>query len=148
MSDAHQENTDHFCECVIASDQTQALKPKCEILDELKRRGYPEDDVFAVKLALEEAITNAVRHGNESDPAKTVTIKWSINDDRVIVVVRDEGPGFVPDQIPDPTHPERLCLPCGRGILLIKAYMDQVEYRDNGREVLFIKTRKSSAGAP
>ena len=58
-----------------------------------------------------------------------------------MIVIRDEGNGFAPEEVPDPTAPERIPLPSGRGIMLMRTYMDEVSYRDNGREVRVVKRR-------
>ena len=104
--------------------------------------GSGEEAIFAIKLTLEEAVTNSIKHGNKCDPNKKVTVRYFVDERQVVVFVRDEGPGFNPEAVPDPTSPDRLSLPNGRGILLMRAYMDGVEYRENGREICFLK-RKS-----
>lgn len=131
-----------FKVCVIRSDARQVSLPKRAIDRELEQHHFADDAVFAVRLALEEALTNAVRHGNMNDPSKTITVRYSVNDERAVIIVRDEGCGFVPENVPDPTTPERLRVPNGRGLMLIRSYMDEVEYRDQGRELRVVK-RKS-----
>ena len=90
-------------------------------------------------FALEEAMTNAVRHGNGGDASKRVVVRYAVSPEMCVICVRDEGTGFEPAKIPDPTAPDRLSLPCGRGIMLIRAYMTDVEYRASGREVRMVK---------
>ena len=126
---------------VIKSDQREAEKPKQAILRQLKRCRFSEEAMFAVKLALEEALANAVKHGNKRDVAKQITIRYAVTSEKAVIIIRDEGQGFTPDAIPDPTAPERLPLPTGRGIMLMRAYMDEVAYRDQGREVYLMKRR-------
>jgi serine/threonine-protein kinase RsbW len=128
---------------VVRSDLRSIGEPKEAILTELERHGYPDGDVFALKLALEEALTNAVKHGNANDPAKQVKVQYSVDDERAIVIVSDQGPGFMPEDVPDCTCAERLPVPNGRGIMLMKAYMDKICYRDKGREVYFMKRRSA-----
>ncbi|HRX83966.1 MAG TPA: ATP-binding protein [Phycisphaerae bacterium] len=135
--DPHNEATYRVIE--IPSTLADAKKPEVHILAEVERCGYDEDSSFAIKLALEEAMTNAVRHGNSGDATKHVTVRYAVTPEMCVICVRDEGPGFVPGEIPDPTAPDRLSLPCGRGIMLMKAYMTDVEYRANGREVRMVK---------
>ena len=144
MTAVDPDNEATFYECVIKSDLRETCVPKQTIIAELERCRYSEDAVFAVKLALEEALTNAVKHGNRNDASKSVTIRYAVNTDKAVVVVRDEGGGFLPDDIPDCTSPDRLPLPNGRGIMLIRAYTDEVCYRDHGREVYFVKRRATS----
>ncbi len=139
------DNEATFCECVVGSDLRETCAPKQTILTELQRCGYAEDAVFAMKLALEEALTNAVKHGNRSDPAKKVIVRYAVSPEKAVVIVRDEGGGFLPEDVPDCTSPDRLPMPNGRGIMLMRAYMDEVCYRDQGREVYFVKRRAASA---
>ena len=132
---------------VIPSEPGAASTARETILSEVKRQQFPEEDTFAIKLALEEALANAIKHGNQNDPARKVTVRYAVTPQQVIIIVRDEGPGFAPDNIPDCTAPERLPLPDGRGIMLIRSYMDEVCYRDNGREVYLMKRRGSGSGS-
>ncbi len=126
---------------VVKNDLRSIIPPKEAILAELDRHDYAEPDVFAIKLALEEALTNAVKHGNANDPNKQVTVRYLVTPEKAIVIVRDEGSGFYPEEVPDCTCTERLPVPNGRGIMLMKVYMDKICYRDKGREVYFMKRR-------
>lgn len=144
MNDVDPNKDSRFCICRIPSDLSQTCVPREKILQEMQKYGYDEEAIFAVKLALEEALANAIRHGNRKDPDKPVTVRYCVSAERAVIIVRDEGEGFSPDEVPDPTRPERLSVPSGRGVLLIRAYMDEVEYRDCGREVWFIKNRHGS----
>jgi len=141
MNDVDPNKDSRFCTCKIPSDLSQTCVPREEILQEMQKHGYDEETVFAVKLALEEALANAIRHGNRKDPDKPVTVRYCVSAERAVIIVRDEGDGFSPDEVPDPTRPERLSVPSGRGVMLIRAYMDEVESRASGREVWFIKYR-------
>jgi len=105
----------------------------------VKGAGYCADAVFAVKLALEEALINAVKHGNRDDPAKTVTIEYDVDAREVRIAVTDEGEGFRPADVPDPTADENLECPTGRGIMLMRAYMDRVDYNRQGNSVRMVK---------
>jgi len=134
-----------FCVCVVPSDLHEITLPKQAILSQLDRFQYAEEAKFGIKLALEEALTNAVKHGNRNDPGKKVTVRYAVTSEQMVVVVRDEGGGFLPDTVPDCLSPDRLPVPNGRGILLMKAYMDEVCYRDKGREVYFMKRRCSAS---
>lgn len=142
MSEANSNNETAFETCVVPSALREIEAPKRRILDTVQRQGYQESDIFAIQLALEEALTNAVKHGNCCDPDKTVTIRFRVTPERAVIIVRDEGPGFEPETVPDPTHPDRLPLPNGRGIMLLRAYMDEIEYRDHGRELYMVKRRR------
>lgn len=90
----------------------------------------------AIDLALREAVVNAVVHGNRLDPATKVQVEcYELPGRQVMLVVRDEGPGFDPNQIEDPTKPENLERATGRGIFLIRQFMDEVDFGDGGREI-------------
>ena len=111
------------------------------VIADLEAAGYPEKCRFAVKLALDEAMANAVRHGNHSDPEQTVTTTWEVHDDRVEIHVEDCGCGFEPDELPDPTAPENIARPHGRGVMLMKAYMTEVSFNEAGNVVTLMKRR-------
>ncbi|MFZ9914283.1 MAG: ATP-binding protein, partial [Phycisphaerales bacterium] len=78
------------------------------------------------------AVVNAFRHANKLDPAKGVFFRTQIDGQAAVSEVEDQGPGFDPETIPDPTHDDNLEIPSGRGVMLIKAYMTEVEYRAPG----------------
>ena len=141
MTRVDPDNESTFHVCVIKSDQRKTQVPKDLIFEDLKQHRYGESAVFAIKLALEEALTNAVKHGNGGDPSKKITVRYAVNGNKAVIAIRDEGAGFDPDQLPDPTCPERVSLSCGRGVMLIRAYMDEVEYREGGTEIFFVKRR-------
>jgi len=142
--DPYNESTYNVIE--IPSTLADAKKPEVHILAEVERCGYDEDASFAIKLALEEAMTNAVRHGNCGDATKRIIVRYAVTPEMCVICVRDEGPGFRPKDIPDPTAPDRLSLPSGRGIMLMKAYMNDVEYRCDGREVRMVKRNPKFRG--
>jgi len=109
------------------------------VMEALERRGCNEEVLFAVRLALEEAIVNAIRHGNKSDPNKKIYVSYLIEDARITISVEDEGPGFDLDSVPDPTAEENLEADHGRGILLMRVYMDEVVYNEKGNKVTLTK---------
>ena len=141
MTEVDPSNEATFHVCVINADHKATNVPKQAILTELKRCRFSEDATFGIKLALEEALTNAIKHGNLCDPSRKVTVRFGITPEKAVIIVRDEGCGFIPEDIPDPTTPDRLPVPSGRGIMLMRAYMDEVIFRDRGREVYFMKRR-------
>jgi len=102
-------------------------------LDELGcLNGHREE----VDLSLREALVNAVKHGNQSVLAKRVELDcYQQLDGSILLVVRDEGPGFNPNQVPDPTHPDNIFRGSGRGILMIRNFMDDVQFERGGREI-------------
>lgn len=111
----------------------------------LSRFAYSDAAMFAIRLSLEEAMINGFRHGNLDDPTKTVEIRWRIDSEGANFHVIDEGEGFDPESVPDPTLDENLEIPSGRGLMLIRAYMTDARYHDPGNhlEMNFKKGEKS-----
>jgi serine/threonine-protein kinase RsbW len=128
---------------VIPSDLEAARRLQEEI-EALVRTAFEEHEAFAIKMAVEEALVNAIKHGNQMDPEKSVRVAYTLGTDRFDVRITDEGPGFNPDDVPDPTAPENLERPCGRGLLLIRYYMTDVSFLDNGRTIAMHKQRNAS----
>ena len=110
-----------------------------EILPQLKANRFSEESIFAVHLALEEAFTNAVRHGNKMDVGREVKIAYLVAPDRVEVSVTDNGEGFDPESVPDPRFGDNLYKPEGRGLFLMRSYMDEVVFNERGNSVRMIK---------
>jgi serine/threonine-protein kinase RsbW len=102
------------------------------VADQLAELGWEYGDLFAVRMALEESISNAIRHGNKEDPAKRVHVDCRLSGERFWSKIVDEGPGFNPSAVPDCCAPDRLEVPGGRGLALIKAYMTSVQYNECG----------------
>jgi len=107
----------------------------------LQVHDFGDSDLFAVKLAVEEALVNAIKHGNQLDPTKTVEVRYTIDAAVFEICIRDEGPGFDPGDLPDPTADDFLERPCGRGVMLIKCFMTQVDYVGRGNEVVMRKEK-------
>lgn len=126
-------------ELVIPSQLPAAKKLERAVLAELEGQHFPEACRFATKLALEEAITNAIRHGNRNDPEKHITLRFRVTPQEAEIWVADEGDGFDPGRVPDPTLDENINKPNGRGIMLMRAYMDKVGYNQTGNEVRLVK---------
>jgi serine/threonine-protein kinase RsbW len=99
----------------------------------------PDDKLANVFLAVTEATTNAIIHANKCDINKIVTIDAYVENSKLIIKIKDEGEGFEPGNIPDPTEPENLLKDSGRGIYLMRVYMDDMEYRrtPSGMELVF-----------
>jgi serine/threonine-protein kinase RsbW len=122
-----------------------------EILQQLERLGWDPNsrDYFGVQMALEESMSNAIRHGNCCDEKKRVVVECKASPERFWLRVTDEGPGFKPEAVPDCTADENLECPGGRGLALIQAYMSRVEYNTCGNCVTMEKVRaRSSAPSP
>jgi serine/threonine-protein kinase RsbW len=136
---------DQLVSLTVPNDLRCLKEPEARIMKALRDCGYERDTIFAVKLAFEEAVTNAVKHGNRNDASKSVHLRYHVDRERVVLMVRDEGPGFTPENVPDPTADENLERPCGRGLMLMSAYMTRVRFDDNGREVWMLKDNTAPA---
>lgn len=123
----------------ISSIPSQLGYVENAILPVLTNKGYGERALFAVKLALEEAAINAIKHGNQLDDTKKVTVTFAMAEDRATISVMDEGEGFDPNDVPDPTDPDNLTATSGRGLALINAYMDEVSFDEGGRRINMVK---------
>lgn len=115
-------------------DQIDALQDL--IIEGAEELGYAKGARFALRLAVEEAIANAFRHGHRHLPPETpVEIDYKLDPERILVAVEDKGPGFEPEAVPDPTLDENLEIPGGRGMVLMRAYMTRVAYNEAGNRV-------------
>ncbi len=94
----------------------------------LQDLGTTDDVSFAVDIAIREAVTNAVLHGNKLDETKLVEIQVKVSSEAVELLVHDEGKGFKPEEVPDPTAAENILKSSGRGIFLIRNFMDEVNW--------------------
>ncbi len=127
------------CSLVVESEPSALVRPCRQILSSLEAKGFSQDDIFAVHLALEEAFLNAVKHGNKMDSTKKVKVEYTVDQEKVEICVTDEGEGFDPGAIPDPRVGENLYRPEGRGLLLISSYMHTVEYASRGTSLRMVR---------
>ena len=122
-----------------------------EVAEEITRRvastaGFDEDDQQRIEMAVHESMINAIWHGNKNDPSKSVWLQFKIHRDRLEIRIRDQGKGFNPNQIPDPLESDNLLNVSGRGIFLIRAFMDELRVENlngQGTEVTLIKRLNS-----
>ena len=112
-----------------------------ELLERLELHDWGPHDIFGVHLAVEEALANAIHHGNRLDASKFVRVVFKVSTQRVRIEVHDEGQGFCPANVPDPTDNEHLDVPSGRGVMLMRSYMSLVEYNEAGNCVIMEKER-------
>jgi serine/threonine-protein kinase RsbW len=133
------------CDLLIPSLPGAGRQLRHEMLCQLQQHRWAEHDIFSVHLALEEALVNAIEHGNHLDPRKQVRVVCRISPDLVRIVVSDEGEGFDPSHMPDPTDDQHRECPHGRGVLLMRSFMDRVIYGKRGNRVLLEKRRSRSA---
>lgn len=111
------------------------------LLDQLEKAGWGNRDTFGIHLAMEEAIMNAIRHGNKCDPEKEVQIQIEISEDHFYGCITDQGSGFNPADVPDPTAEENLEKGSGRGVMMINNFVDEATYNAKGNSVVLKKKR-------
>ncbi len=133
---------------LIPSDLSYVLGINYEVSLLLKEFGFPlQDSRVNIPLVCDEAITNAVVHGNKSNPEKKVNIQIYLSHSRFRMRIRDQGEGFVPEEVADPLAEENLLRSSGRGIFLMRNIMDSVQYKEDGR-VLELEKRNPNAEGP
>jgi serine/threonine-protein kinase RsbW len=129
----------------LANSRQEIDRAEEQLLALLGKHGYGESSCFAVRLAVEEALTNAFNHGHKGLPPEApVRFDFNVGPREVVICVEDQGPGFKPDAVPDPTLEENLEIPSGRGLLLMRAYMASVEFSERGNR-LTMTYRKPAA---
>ena len=114
------------------------------VADFINRAGMGEEAAFGIDMAVREAVTNAVIHGNQCDESKTVELTLKSSPDGVEIIVHDQGPGFNPTEVPDPTKAENLLKTSGRGIFFMHSFMDVVDWLqrpEGGTTVRMVKRR-------
>lgn len=105
-------------------------------IDNAKERFHLDEDLYGnIMIAVTEAVNNAIKHGNSGNSSKNVSISLSLQENLLKFVVKDEGSGFDHDNLPDPTAPENLEKPGGRGIFLMKHLADEVKFLENGKTI-------------
>jgi serine/threonine-protein kinase RsbW len=120
------------------------MEPVFEILESWMRfLGFPKKDIFAVWLTVQEAVTNAFRHGNRNQPGKCVVVRYLVTPSEVLVEVQDDGNGFEVDNVPNPLDEENRDRPSGRGIFLMRAYTSWVSFNPQGNCVLLCRHRSN-----
>ena len=106
-------------------------------IDNAKEKFSLNDDIYGnIMIAVTESVNNAIVHGNRKDSSKNVTLQLKVDDNILNFTITDEGEGFNFNQLPDPTSPENLDKPGGRGIFLMKHLCDEVSFQDDGRAVI------------
>ena len=105
-------------------------------IDNAKEKFSLDDDIYGnIMIAVTESVNNAIKHGNKNDTTKNVSLSLSLNENIIKFVIEDEGKGFNYTDLPDPTSPENIDKPGGRGIFLMKHLSDEVHFKDKGRVV-------------
>lgn len=105
-------------------------------IDNAREKFHLDDDIYGnIMIAVTEAVNNAVKHGNRGDSSKNVLLTLALNDKLIKFTIEDEGDGFDYNNLPDPTAPENIEKPGGRGIFLMKHLSDEVDFKEGGRVV-------------
>jgi serine/threonine-protein kinase RsbW len=125
----------------IPSDPDICAKLMQSLVEALEEYGWAEREVFGIRMAMEETIVNAIRHGNQCSPDKSVDVEISVSDQDFNATITDQGNGFDPDAVPDPTHDDNLENCSGRGLVLIQNYADEVTYNKAGNSVTLKKVK-------
>lgn len=128
----------------IASDANNCAKVIEILLEQLFSQQWPDKDTFGIQMAMEEAIMNAICHGNQRDESKFVRIEMRIDNNHFFGCVTDEGEGFQIDDVPDPTAIENIQKTSGRGVRLIQHFMDSAEYNAKGNSIVVRKQRSQN----
>ncbi len=129
----------------VHNDRGAISAAESRLLDALDKFAYAKASRFAVRLAVEEALTNAFRHGHRALPRETpVTLDLTVGPQEIKISVEDQGPGFTPEKVPDPTLDENLDKPAGRGLMLMRAYMASIDYNDKGNRVTLVYRRPAT----
>lgn len=131
----------------IPSRVEDALAMVRRIIEFLKRQAWPQQDVFAVHMAFEETLMNAIKHGNANDQSKRVHVLVAVWDNRIYARITDEGSGFDPEAVADPCLQPNLDKTTGRGLILISNFVDELEYIEPGNCVEFQKYRSTGEGS-
>ncbi len=129
-----------FYELEIESDPNNLITVEEFVNYFSKDLGLSEEQLSVLLLAVTEATTNAIIHANKCDPSKLVKIHAQIEDSKLLIKIKDEGKGFDPTKLPDPTEPENLLKDSGRGVFLMKVYMNEVKYNvtPSGLETILV----------
>lgn len=123
----------------IPSNISYIRKVSKEIENFLNKHNIDESDIFDIRLCAEEAVRNSILHGNKGNKDLPVTISYFLDDNKFTLEVEDEGKGFDPKNVPDPTRKENLLTAGGRGVFLIEKLMDEAEYKCGGKKIFMVK---------
>jgi len=134
-------------ERTIPSDLNVGHQTLADLLTRLQSEDWNTRDIFGIRLALEEAVVNAIKHGNCLDGNKEVHLVCRSTADKIWIKISDQGQGFDPVAVPDCTDDDHICSPNGRGIMLMRNFMSRVEYNKKGNVVEMEKLRHNEEAA-
>lgn len=132
-------STEKTASIEISSEIKNIKRVSFEIRDSLSPYNVNEDRLFDIRLCTEEAVRNAIVHGNRSNVKLRVRVHYRIEKDKISIEVEDEGSGYDPEGIPDPTDDEDIMKESGRGVYLIKKLMDRVDFNEKGNKIIMEK---------
>jgi serine/threonine-protein kinase RsbW len=129
------------CDEQFPSDTRLGRRVLDQVLHELETLHWNQHDIFCIHLATYEALTNAIVHGNGEDMSKKVRFVCRVSPNRFCAEITDEGPGFCPETLPDPTDEDHIERSCGRGVMLMRAFMSRVAFSPSGNQVILERDR-------
>ena len=135
--------TEQAVELSLPSSMQHVYLLDVVVAEILRDTDFPEDVREQINLAAIEAGTNAIKHGNKENPHKRAIILFCLDDDKLTIVIEDEGEGFTRKEVADPLDPENLLKSSGRGLFLMEAYMDSVIYEANGTIIKMVKYKET-----
>jgi len=129
------------------NSESRTVKGSREAFDEIQDNvlarmidfQYTETDLFSVRVAIEEALANALLHGHQGDKSLEIEVSWKVDGTSVEISVKDQGRGYDPNMVPDPTADENLTLPSGRGVAMMRSFMDEVLINERGNKVTMVR---------
>jgi serine/threonine-protein kinase RsbW len=130
------------CRHLSARSEAEVNPLTDQFTRDLAAAGVTEKEIFGLRLAVEEAVVNGIKHGNRGDAAKEVRFHYRITAEQILLTVEDEGPGFRPEAVADCLLDKNLDKPSGRGVFLMRFYMTWVEFNERGNGVAMCKSRK------
>ena len=138
--------TDHPNKCQQTIEGVRESFDEIEnsVVQKMASFAYEEDAIFSVRVAIEEAFANALLHGHRGETSITIDVEWCVTESYVEFMISDQGRGFDPSSIPDPTADENLTIPSGRGLAMMNAFMDEIERNERGNTVRMKHIRRDS----
>ena len=136
--------TEHVITLTLPSSMQHVYLLDVVVTEILKETDFTEDIQEQINLAVIEAGTNAIKHGNKEDPNKKATLEFTIAEDKLGILIKDEGVGFTRKEVADPLDPENLLKSSGRGLFLMEACMDSVTYEANGTIIKMVKYKETT----
>jgi serine/threonine-protein kinase RsbW len=133
------------CACEVLHRSSEIVSVLDRVVARLQEAGFSDRELFDIRLALDEALVNAIKHGHRYDTKKSVRLRYRLTPAALVVEIQDEGRGFRPEDVPDPLAPENRERPGGRGLLLMRRFMTSVRYNEMGTCVTLCKQRSARA---